>query len=301
MTQPTHIFIMGLNRTGTNLLQRILNSSADVAISGETHYLKHWIGYQGFQRELAGIADISTDSEVQQVVDYIYRIRSNFWRGKNFWSWIQQNVDRQEFLQKLLASDRSDHAVLDVVMAVYAAGKPIHGEKTPAHIHSVPTLLEWYPQAKMIHTFRDPRAIFASEKRRQFMEYVTLPYRILGRSKPVLELFLSSYIIITWLRLIRLHHQYQRRFPNNYRLCRYEDLVNDPETCLRELCTWLEIDFNRAMLQHTFQNSSLVPRHQAKGIDSSAIDRWRKHLHPLTNKWMTLWSKKELLELGYPL
>ncbi len=281
-------------------MRRILNCSDQVAICGETHYLGHWMGYKGYQRELARVADIMTNAGAAQVVDYIYHLHHNAWRGQGFWGWVQSNVERDKFLEQLLLSDRNEHAVFDLVMDLYAGAKPIRGDKTPAHIHSVTTLLQWYPNAKIIHMFRDLRAIFVSEKRRQLIEeYITLPYRLLWRSEFAVEVILSTNFIMHWLRVARLHQQYQQLYPNNYYLCRFEDLTNDPETQLRKLCDFLEIDFTDRMLRLSYQNSSLIPRHQAQGIDASSANRWQKHLHPLTKKWLTLWSKKYLLEFGY--
>ncbi len=164
--QPSHIFIVGLNRTGTNLLRTILNCSPDVAICDETHFLKHWVGYRGYQREFANVGTTLSDDGIKKIVDYIYLIRDNAFRGMNFWKWIQRNIPREIFFQRLSNANKNEHAILDVVMDLFANGKPIRGDKTPAHIHSVSTLLEWYPRAKIIHMLRDPRAIFVSEKRR---------------------------------------------------------------------------------------------------------------------------------------
>ena len=133
------------------------------------------------------------------------------------------------------------------------------------------------------------------------MEYITLPYRILRKFGPLLDVFLRSYIVMHWLRMVKLHQKYQRLYPNNYYLCKFEDLVNDPEAQLHRLCDFLEIDFKDQMLELSLQNSSLVPRHQAKGIDASAAERWRGKVSPLTSKWVSFWSKKRLLELGYSL
>jgi hypothetical protein len=38
----------------------------------------------------------------------------------------------------------------------------ILGKKTPTHYYYVSTLVEWFPEAKIIHTFRDQRAILVS-------------------------------------------------------------------------------------------------------------------------------------------
>jgi hypothetical protein len=258
--KPSHIFIVGLNRTGTNLMRTILNCSPDVAVCDETHFLKHWVGYRGYQRELKKTGDITTDTGINKIVNYIYQIRDNAFRGMNFWKWIHRNIPQEMFLQKLLDSNRNEHAILDVVMNLFANGKPIQGDKTPAHIHSVPTLLKWYPRAKIIHMFRDPRAIFVSEKRRQKIEYTTLPYRVMGKFDFLLNFFLSTFISITWLRISKLHLMYKKKYADQYRLYRYEDLLNRSEIVIKDICKWINIDFDDKFLNQTFQNSSLVTR-----------------------------------------
>jgi hypothetical protein len=297
MAKPSHIFIVGSYRSGTTLVLNILNSSKDVAICGETFFFGHLIS-SGFRQTFANVGDISTDAGARKVVDYIYNIRV-----VSFWHWIQENVDREEFLRGLLESDRTDRALFDLAMAFYADGKPIRGEKTPAHIHYVPTLLEWFPGAKIIHTFRDPRAIFVSEyKKKSKQKNAPRRFYILRRSELALKMYLSLHVLITWLRVVQLHHRYQRLYPNNYYFVKYEELIRDPKTQLQELCNFLEIDFTDVMLQQTVVNSSFVARQdQVQGFDATAIERWRKYIPPAVNRWLVLWCKKYLFEFGYQL
>jgi hypothetical protein len=297
MTQPGYIFIVGSFRTGTTLLRDILNCSEDVAICGETHFFRS-LSWQGFRRKFAKVGDISTDDGAKKVADYIYH---NI-HGDNFWRWVQKEVDYKDFLRGLLGSERSDRAIFDLVMAFYADGKPVRGEKTPAHIHHVPTLLEWFPKAKIIHTFRDPRAIFVSKKRKKKeQENASLRYRIVRQSELIFDIYLSFNVLIHWLRIAQLHYRYQRLYPHNYYFVKYEDLISDPKTHLEKLCDFLEIDLTEMMLRPKVVNSSFVSDDQIQGFDSSAIDRWRKQLHPMINYWFVLWCKKRLLEFGYRL
>jgi hypothetical protein len=238
----------------------------------------------------------ASDSGARRVVDHICEGRPAFWGT------AADQIDRAEFARRLLASDRTERSLFELLMALYAGGKPILGEKSPHHIHYVPTLLEWFPQAKVIHTLRDLRAIFVSQRQKKSkQENVPRRHRLFRNSALSYEVYMGLNISIHWLRLAQLHHQYRQCYPNNYYLCRFEDLVTDPERHLRKLCTFLDIDFNQAMLQQSFQNSSLTERHQAQGFDALATARWRQHLHPLTNKWLIWWSKKQLTEFGYPL
>jgi Sulfotransferase family len=298
MAQPSHIFIVGSYRTGTTLLRHTLSCSKDVELGGETHFFKHkHLTRRGYRDDFRRVGDLSTDAGAKAVVDYIY---NNIHR-QGFWQWLRENVDQQEFLQRLLETDRTERALFDLMLTFYANDKPIRGEKTPSHIYDVPTLLEWFPDAKIIHTFRDPRAIYVSnKKKRSKKQNVALPYRLLKQSSVIFEVFLSLNVLVTWLRIVRLHHRYQQLYAANYYLSRYEDLITDPHTHLDKICRFLEIDFTQEMLEQTVVNSSFGSRQdQKQGFDVSAIDRWRDHIHPVINKWFILWCKKYLVEFGY--
>lgn len=284
--------ILGTPKTGTSLLRSLSNYSEQADVYQKTRLFKQTYGsWQAF----AQVGDLKTDLGATKVVDYIYNTRPAFWR------WIADNVEYNEFLSKLLASDRTDRALFDLLMTFYASGKPIRGEKTPYHIHHVPTLLRWFPNAKIIHMFRDLRAIFISQQRKKLeldKDRISPRHRIFRQSGSAHELYLSVNVIIHWLRIVQLHYQYQQLYPNNYFLCRFEDLVCDPQTHFKKLFDLLEIEFTELMLEDSFQNSSLIPRHQAQGIDALAAGRWREYLHPLTNTWMVLWSKNTCRNLA---
>ncbi len=297
MAKPTHIFVVGSFRSGTTLLRHILNCSEDVAICDETHFLGA-LTKPGFRHKFAKVGDISTDAGATKVMDYIYSLDSD-----GFWGWLRRNVAREEFLHRLLDSDRTERAFFDLAMDFYANGKPIRGEKTPAHIHYVPTLLDWFPKAKIIHILRDPRAIFVSKNRKKIkQEHVSLQYRVARQSELLFDIYLSFNVLIHWLRIVQLHYQYQRLYPDSYYFVKYEDLISDPRTHLKQICDFLEIDFADAMLRLRFTNSSFASRRdQVYGFDTSAIDRWRQYLRPVVNRWFVLWCKKHLLRFGYQL
>ncbi|HLF27799.1 MAG TPA: sulfotransferase [Anaerolineae bacterium] len=324
---PSHVFIGGLHRTGTSLLRRTLNSSGHIAICGETHYLggfttlacwlsllrrdspsdiRHdqrytrWRATPGTRQLFARMGDISTPDGARQVIDFVYdRTDTLDW---TFWRWLPKNVVRDEFLGKFLESERNDRSLLDLLMSCYAEGKPIRGEKTPAHIHHVPTLLAWFPHAIFIHTFRDPRAIFVSEKQKQLNRGADrLRHRLLQRSRFAHELYLSFSIAVHWTRIAQLHRQYQQRYPDRYYLLKFEDLIADPETRLREVCGVLDIDLSENMLQQKVLNSSFLPLRGQPGFDASAIDRWRQRINLVVAGWITRLCKTHLVEFGYPL
>src|SRR5207247_787777 len=100
-------------------------------------------------------------------------------------------------------------------------------EKTPAHIYFVPTLLEWFPNAKIIHTIRDPRAIYVSNRKKSAKKALPLHSSVLRKLGPVFDLYSSLNTILTWLRVVRLHHRYQQLYPDRYYLSKFEDLICD--------------------------------------------------------------------------
>jgi hypothetical protein len=294
-----YVFIVGMPRTGTTLTRRILNCSPDVSLGGESHFfgapirIRFWANrdFRDRIRRMGGLAD---ETGVGRVADLVYATRK-----RNFWGWIARNVPRDRFVDAVLASDRSERAFLELVLELHAQGRRVRGEKTPANLHSVPTLIDWFPGARIVHTFRDPRAIFASQKRKQvrhgrWWRAARLPGVGLG-----IDLYSSLRMIVAWRLAARLHERYRLRYPGQYRLLRYEDLVGDPAETIRGLCDFLGIAYRDEMLDQTTRNSSFRSPDEVRGFDRAALDRWRDVLEPSLRWWFRVWCGRTLLSFGY--
>ena len=304
MAPPDYIFILGMDRTGSTLTKKILNFSDAVGLAGEAQYFRrrpHWsllpdYGHRGMFKK---IGDISTDEGAKKLIEYLFCDPMGF---ANFWRFTKNGFDREEFLDKFLKTDRSERALLDLALQFHARGKPIRGEKTPANLYFVPTIMKWFPNAKIIHTFRDPRAIFTSRKNKKERKSLPGVNQVFQKSGLIFELYAGSRVVLDWQRTIRLHRQYQEDYRGRYYLSKYEDLILDPGTAIRNLCHFLEVDFVPEMLHPQATNSSFVAQNRSQaGFDKPAIDRWRNHIHPLINSWITFCCRSQLLECHYQL
>lgn len=302
MHNTDYIFIVGLGRTGSTLTRHILNSSDCIGIGGESHYLCDLprLGFQtrrSVRQRLARVGDLTSDEGVRRVVDHLFTIRD---RHLNFWNFTAKNVNRETFLRRLLAMSPAERerGLFELAMDVHAGGQPVRGDKTPAHIFFVPQLLQWFPNAKIIHTFRDPRAIYASRKKKAETKAGQSARSGLRRLGVAFQLASSLHVIVNWRRVERYHRQYQAQFPGRYTLMKYEDLVQQPEATLESLCRFLDIPLTQPMLLQTVVNSSF---HQdgAAGFDVGSITRWRKHIDPLLQRWFRMWLDPQLHEYGY--
>ena len=302
MESLDHIFIVGHGRTGSTLTRQILNSSDCVGIGGESHYFidSTSLGLQArpsMRRQLARVGDLTTDEGARKVVDHFFTLRE---RRFIFWNFAAKKVDREDFLRRLLAIPpaQRERGLFALAMDVHAAGKPVRGEKTPAHIFFVPELLEWFPNAKIIHTFRDPRAIYSSRKKKAESEGRRPGKAGLRRLGVAFQLVSSLHVIANWRRIESCHRRYQEQFPGRYTLLKYEDLVLQPEDTLEKLCRFLDVPLTQTMLLQTVVNSSFVPD-GAAGFEAGAITRWRKHMDPLVQRWFKFWLGPQLRDYGY--
>jgi len=291
--KPDYVFVVGSFRSGTTLVRKILDSSEEISICPETQFLGYFIS-SGYRERIAEAGDLSSDVNVSKAVEYMYSFKEGYWR------WLQKNIDKAYFTERLLETDRSDRAILDLLMHLYARGKPIVGEKTPAHLYYVPTLLDWFPNAKVIHTFRDPRAIFVSElKKKEQPKFAEARHRWLQRFRPLFVFYVLLQVTLTWLRASRLHKQYQRLYPDRYRLIKFEDLLTNPEHHLRILSDFLGVELPSQVLESMTSTSSFAEKRGKPGIDTEAVRRWQRHITPWMNRWFLFWCRKQLGEFGY--
>ncbi len=292
-----YIFIVGCDRTGTTLLVRILNKHKEICISNQTHFMGH-LARPGFRQKMKEFGDLSDDDNVRRLVEFMYAepFASGF-----YWRWLRKNVEPEALLQCILDSDRSERALFSLLMQTRAKDETILGEKTPDHIQYVPTLLEWFPEARIIHTFRDPRAVFVSEFYHHWNQSgpESFPYKQLRPIKPLYSLFVLFHMSLEWFLAARYHFKYKERYPNNYYLLKFEDLIGDPENQLRRLCDFLGVEFQNEMLEQKVTNTGFASRRGKTGFDKQATDRWKDHINPLSRTWFSLWGKKYLKEFGY--
>jgi len=302
---PTEfVSVVGVNRSGTTLMRNVLNQSDQLAIADENHFLGHLIASQGARHAFRSLGPLSDDENVRRLVDFIYsgelRRVSKF---KNYihWGWLIHNVEKGVLVREILSSDRSERSLFVAFLRVFAKaqGKPIIGEKTPAHFRYVATLLEWFPNGRIIHMVRDPRATFVSDLKRRKEERPGKQARVfdmLKRSDFLLKLFILLVTSRAWAESVSIACRFRTRFPDRYRLQKFEDLVADPEGQVKEICRFLETDFQPAMLEQ------FVVRGFQKGdagFDGAAASRWREHIDAWVATWFRLCLGRRLSELGY--
>jgi hypothetical protein len=302
---PRQLFMVGSPRTGSTLLRHVLNRYPQVCLASETHFLKSARRLKLGERLAAargGPADRRRPG-VELVVRDLF--------GPAFWAWLGRNVEPDAFTDRLLATDLTERSLFDLLLRFYVEVHchdrtvTIRGEKTPDHLYGLATLAKWFPDACFIHTFRDPRAIYASrivrsEEGRRGMK-VRLPHipdRLLSPLLAPLEVVETSRV---WLDAARLHHRYERILGERYRLVRFEDLVAEPEATIRGICAFIGIPFDAAVLDETVVVGSSFEqdRHASGGFDRRSVDRWRAHVHPLVNTWFGVVGRRELKRFGY--
>jgi len=212
-------------------------------------------------------------------------------------------VGREWFETRLRKSNRSEKAIYDVFMEATLAvagcgGKDewFLGDKTPGHLYHIDTILKWYPNAKIIHTFRDPRAIAVSEWRRICR---VRSWRSEDSIQGLIAAAMATvYVAITWRYAAKLHYKYQKQYPENYMLVSYERLVQKPGGAVKELCDFIGMPFNEKMLQPHRQGSS-YDSYANDGFDAAGVDRWRQYIKRPMYGFLTRITQPALSEFGY--
>jgi hypothetical protein len=301
--EPEAIFIVGVSRSGTTLARRILDRHSRIGIATENHYLGHLLAREGARHYFRRVGDLRDAAAVRRLVDLIYsgelQRRSRLRELSPYWRWLTERVPRSDIEARLLASDRSERGMFEAFLRIYAdrRGKAIMGEKTPAHLAYVETLLEWFPDARVVHCMRDPRAIYVSELRRRADDPASVPYRQLVHVPAMLAVFVLLQVTWAWAAAVHRHRTLSRRFPERYRLLRFEALVSEPEPTLTSLCESLGVRLEPRMLEQRVTSKGV--RVGEMGFDREAADRWRSLISKRARLVIELLLGRRLVEMGY--
>jgi hypothetical protein len=235
------------------------------------------------------VGNLSAPGAVERVVELIFSGKPYGW----FWTVSDKELDREMLRAELAAEKLSLRSIFRSIMVVHALrnGKTGHGAKFPLHYSYAGKLLEWFPGCRLVHTTRNPKAIYAS----QSAKYARHQKTALRRSSTRFQHFVHINLQISWTA--RLH----RRLKDapNYCLVRYEDVVMQPEPELRRICDFIGAEFDPAMLNPHQYGSSFDRIGAGKGVDRSSLERWRTTVRPITARTIDILHPFASKSFGY--
>jgi hypothetical protein len=243
------VVILGVSRSGTTLLKEMLDQHPELALPSESYFVPQLWDRHGERPERAAfLADVAR----------LARIRE--------WGVTPAAVD-----ERLPREPRFAEAV-GAVYRAYAdlRGKPRYGDKTPSYMQRLPVLERAFPDALYVHLVRDARDAALS-----FLAMRRRPRFNWARPRGLLS------FAAQWRREIEGARRFGARLgPERYVELRYEDLVAAPEQRLRELCAFLGLDWDPALLDYhrRIDAASLIDHPKLAEPPGAGRSDWRAQL-----------------------
>ncbi|MFN2184691.1 MAG: sulfotransferase family protein [Anaerolineae bacterium] len=282
MTAP--VFVVGSDRSGTTLLRLMLTCHPTIAIPPESLFALELYPAWGEVR-------LEQAAQIHALCDDLYE-------DAMFREW---QVDRETLEQAIIDRLPSNYAdFVNLVYLTYAQqvqpSATRWGDKNPRYTMHLTWIWRLFPGAQVIHIIRDGRAVFGS-----FRDTNRKAGRIIWPQT-------VSAAARSWT--IRLTKARQHRANTNYTEVFYEKLVESPETELRRLCDFLDLEYDPGMLDFADANrrEELVPKRQLVWHDAtlgpvqdSRVAAWQQSLSPSDIARFELMAGHHLISCGYPL
>ena len=243
------IFIVGVGRSGTSLLQSMLNTHSKMSFIPETHFLRKYV----FKSSV-----VVDEKNIDSIIETL----------NNDDDFLRAKIPAIEIVEIGMGYLDIYDALLDVY--VKRKGKKIIGDKDPRNIDFLQQLNKFYPEGKVIHMIRDPRDVVLSRTKADWSK---------GRS-----FYLHAYLYITQLQ--RGRRLGKEKYGINYIEIFYEDLISDPVKVLNELCKFLKVNFEEKMLNFSKSAEELVDKEEMQWKKETLgpllvknKDKWKKELN----------------------
>ena len=294
------IFIHGMSRSGTTLMNALLDVHPDISMS-----------YELYPNYLTGHGDVIEKQIDFSSLSYLLR---NLSKDEVYNLLQEEKGTYLDFIRYLAVAGHSDLSPRDIgnllreYLKIYnnihtyedslrfvgvcaslkmnRLGKKVWGAKSQGKFDKYK--LVW-PEAKFIYMLRDGRDILASQLNT-------------GNFNPDVEKVAKA-----WTSKIKTFNNLVKDKKINGFVVKYEELAKNTEDTLKKLFNKLEIEFHENSLNHSDHDISLLhePRGQlsaeqvSKPIDTSSIGRWKKDLDEKSIKKFNSIAHKELEDYGY--
>ncbi len=301
-TANVPIFIIGLPRSGSTLWWKVIGSHSDLAFFTEVHFLSVW--HKDFRNILKDhVGDLSKRQNIVKLLDIIFSKNHIINPPNTIWFWnqirsLEKHGLKQALFERIASSEKRDIGSLFRILieeATYCQGVKRAVVKFPVYPVFIGRLLKWWPNCKIIHISRDPRAIAVSKTNDPggvaglIARYraVQVPIRFAYRYFAVFQYIWMSYIHVKF------------KDEPNYKLFFYEDLVTRPESVIRELCEFCDISFDYNMLMPSAGQASSITGEKAEGFDAARAKEWQKVLSKQEACVIGSLTKSSMRRFGY--
>lgn len=253
-----YVFVVGCPRSGTTLLQRMLDAHPDMTIANDTHFITR-----------AAKKILRHDAEPALTADLVELV-------ENYRRFYRMGLSAEQ-VREAAGQSRSYSGFVARLYDARAAneGKTISGEKTPDYCRQIPTLSKLFPDSRFIHIVRDGRDTALS----------TLDWANENKGPGKWKLWQSDPVgtcALWWRWQVRKGCLEGGELPSD-RYCeiRYEDLVDDPDTKLKELAGFLGIPYSESMSRFFQGKTRKKPGLSAKSAwipPTKGLRDWRKQM-----------------------
>jgi hypothetical protein len=263
------VFIVGVGRSGTSLLQSMLHSHPNVCFVPEINFIRRFLATddldRNWERDRNDVISRLTSDE----------LISRLGLGPDRISAILQSLDdhfssRSLYLQLLSAFCQQENTKDDIQWV---------GDKDPRSVEFLPTLHHYFPDARILHIIRDPRDVLASKKKAEW-----------SKDRSTLR-----HIFANRVQLKLGRRQGRELFGSAYIEFAYEELITDAAAVLSRVCAFLQIEFSPAMLEFSESSEIFVSQEEMQWkketlgpLLSTNAGKWKGSLTP----WETVLTER---------
>jgi Sulfotransferase family len=285
--RPPVPFVVGMNRSGTTLLRMMLDAHPELAIPPETHFVPDLIK-----------ACREPDAMPEDALAAMKKHRE----------WGDFDLSDEEMLGRLRALPKlRPGPATRAFYAIYTEQqrKPRWGEKTPTYVQKMKLIQRALPEVRFVHVIRDGRDVALS---------------VLDRT--VRELTAAD-VARRWKKKITKARADAPAI-RHYKEVRYEDMILDTEQVLRDVCEFIELPWDDAVLHYHERSPERlqemarvlpgdgraqelsVERRMAthamttKPPSAERVARWRTQMSPEQRAEFEAEAGDLLEQLGYP-
>jgi hypothetical protein len=288
------IFIVGSSRSGTTMMSRVLGNHSAIFAFAETHFFERLYLSKELEERLSDEKSLELLAKLlsTQSAPFYKRVHLDDFkpRAREILNGLESSFYRPIFLFKYF-----------LIEETLKNNKKIPCDQTPRNIFYVSDLLKYLPEAKIINLVRDPRDVVLSQKNRWKRS------RLGGKGIPWWEGLRSwcNYHPVIICKIWNASVSESARYAQSERFfsLKFEDLLSNPEKNIKNICDFLNIDYDPIMLDiPQVGSSNETDSSVSRGMASHRIGRWKKELSKseiyICEKFCGKWMKINGYELS---